>query len=111
VAGPALGVLAAGCMRVCRDRATGAVISHAGTWYAAIWIVIAVARLFFGRGANHLFTAQLAAWGTEYHVTLAALTGSLISCSVAMLLARTGSLAVRARSIRSVASPALAYAG
>jgi hypothetical protein len=69
-----------------------------------------VARLFFGYGANHLFTAQLAAGGTEYHVTLAALTDSLIFCSAAMLLARTGSLAVRARRTRSVASPAPAYA-
>jgi hypothetical protein len=60
VAGLALGVLAAGCMRVSRDRATGAVISHAGTWYAAIWIVVAVAWLLFGHGANHLSTAQLA---------------------------------------------------
>jgi hypothetical protein len=39
VAGLALGVLAAGCMRVSRDRATGAVISHSWTWHAAIWIV------------------------------------------------------------------------
>jgi hypothetical protein len=67
-------------------------------------------RLFFDYGANYLCTAQLAAWGTEYHVTLAALTDSRVFFSVAMLLARSGSLAVRGRRIRSVTSPAPAYA-
>jgi hypothetical protein len=109
-AGLALGVLVAACMRVSRDRETGTVTSYAGTGYAAIWIVVAAARLFFDYGASYLFTAQLAAWGTGYHVTLAALTDSLIFFSVAMLLARTSSLAVRARHIRTVTSHAPAYA-
>ena len=108
-AGLALGLLAAACMRVSRDRETGTVASHAGIGYAAIWVVVSAARLFFDYGANHLFTAQLTAWAIASHVTIAALTDSLIFFSVAMLLARTGSLAARARRARPVTSRTPAY--
>jgi hypothetical protein len=104
-AGAAVGVLAAACMSVRRDQQTGTVTSHAAVAYAAIWILVSGARLFFDYGSNHLFTAQLVHFGITHQITVAALTDSLIFFSLAMLLARTGALAVRARRARAVQVP------
>ena len=112
LAGAAVGVIAAACMRVRRDQQTGTVTSHAGVAYAAIWVLVSGARLFFDYGSNHLFTAQLVHFGITYQISLAALSDGLIFFSLAMLLARTGALAARARRARtlqvSVAGHALA---
>ena len=109
-AGAVVGVLAAACLRVRRDQRAGTVISHAGLAYAAIWVLVCGARLFFDYGANHLFTAQLARFGITYQISLAALTDSLIFFSLAMLLARTGALAARARRARTVLVPVADHA-
>jgi hypothetical protein len=105
-AGAVVGVLAAACLRVRRDQRAGTVISHAGAGYAAIWILVSAARLFFDYGSNHLFTGQLVQFGITHQITLAALTDSLIFFSLAMLMARTAALAVRARRVRAVPAPA-----
>jgi hypothetical protein len=107
--GLALGVLAAACMRVSRDRQSGMVTSHAGAAYAAIWVAVTAARLFFDYGSNHLFTTQLVHWGMANQITVGVLTDSLIFFSVAMLLGRTGSLAARATRARALPAAA-AYA-
>jgi hypothetical protein len=109
-AGVAVGVLAAACLRVRRDQQAGTVTSHAGVAYAAIWILVSGARLFFDYGSNHLFTAQLVNFGITHQISLAALTDSLIFFSLAMLLARTGALAVRARRARTLPLPVADHA-
>jgi hypothetical protein len=109
-AGAVLGLAAAACMRVRRDQRTGAVTAHAGAAYAAIWIAVSAGRLFFDYGANHLFTAQLFSFGMARHITVAALTDSLIFLSLAMLLTRTAALAVRARRTPAAEAPAQATA-
>jgi hypothetical protein len=109
-AGAAVGVLAAVCMRVRRDQQAGTVTSHAGAAYAAIWILVSGARLFFDYGSNHLFTAPLVHFGITHQISLAALTDSLIFFSLAMLLARTGALAARARRARSLPVPVADHA-
>jgi hypothetical protein len=96
-AGALVGLLAAAFLRVRRGQQAGAVTSRGGAAYAAVWILVSAARLFFDYGSNHLFTARLVQFGIAHQITLAALTDSLIFFSLAMLLARTLSLAVRAR--------------
>ena len=96
-AGLALGVAASFLMRVSADPATGRAVTAGGRAYAAFWIVIVAARVYFAYGAQHVFSAQLGSWLYASHVTVDGLTAALIFFSVAMLLGRTGALAIRAR--------------
>jgi hypothetical protein len=107
-AGIALGVFAAALMRVFADPATGRPASRGGLPYATFWTMIAAARLYFAYGAQHVFSRSLGEWLYTNHVTVDALTAALIFFSVAMLLGRTGALALRAR---RVAARADAQAG
>jgi hypothetical protein len=98
-AGLALGLLAASLMSVFVDDRSGKVATHAGLPYALLWIAVVGARIYFAYGAQHVFSAQLDHWGMVNHITVNALTDALIFLAVAMLLARTGALAARARRI------------
>ena len=96
-AGLALGVLASFLMRVSADAATGKAVTFGGRAYAAFWIAVVAARVYFTYGAQHVFSRQLGTWLYASHVTVDGLTAALIFFSVAMLLGRTGALAIRAR--------------
>jgi hypothetical protein len=99
LAGIALGVLAASLMRVFADPATGRPATRGGLPYCLFWVAIVAARLFFAYGAQHVFSRQLGEWLSTNHVTVDALTAAIIFFSVAMLLGRTGALALRARQL------------
>lgn len=100
VAGVLLGLAAASLIRVRREPATGRLVTRAGAIYAAFWIVIIAARSCFSVGAEHWFNHALATWMANHQVTGAAITDTLILMAVAMTLARTLSLAVRANEVR-----------
>ena len=99
LAGIALGVLAAALLRVSADQVTGRPLSRGGLPYAIFWVVIVAARLYFAYCAQHVFSQSLGEWLNTNHVTVDALTAALIFFSVAMLLGRTGALALRARRV------------
>ena len=98
-AGLALGVLAASLMRVVPGERPGSAVTHAGAPYALLWITVVGARIFFDYGAQHMFRAALGHWLMTTQIGENALIDSLIFLSVAMMLARTGTLAVRARRV------------
>ena len=97
LAGIALGVLAASLLRVFTDPASGRPATRGGLPYCLFWVVIVAARLYFAYGSEHVFSRQLGQWLYTSHISADALTAAIIFFSVAMLLGRTGSLALRAR--------------
>jgi hypothetical protein len=99
VAGVLLGLTAASLMTLRREPATGRVVTRAGAAYAALWIAVIAARSCFSIGAVHWFNHPLATWMANHQVTAAAITDTLIIMAVAMTLARTATLALRANQI------------
>ena len=100
-AGLVLGVLAASFLRVFADPGTGWAMTRGGIAYAAFWIVVVGARLYFAYGSQHVFGPQLGSWLVSNRITVDALTDGLIFFSVAMLIGRTGALAARVRQLRA----------
>jgi hypothetical protein len=100
VAGVLLGAAAASLISVRRQPETGRLVTRAGTAYAALWSAVIAARSCFSIGAVHWFNHPLASWMLNHNVTAAAITDTLVIMAVAMTLARTVGLAVRADHIR-----------
>jgi hypothetical protein len=115
IAGIAAGVLgglaAAALMRVYRSPQTGQPVSAAGWPYALLWTVIVGARAAFSYGAAHWFTGSLVSWAIANQVSQAAITDGLIFMAVAMVIVRTGGLAVRASRFPSAAHAPAVHAG
>jgi hypothetical protein len=100
VAGILLGLIAARMMTIRRNPETSRIVTRAGAAYATFWIAVIAARSLFSIGAIHWFSQPLATWMANHQVTGAAITDTLIIMAVAMTLARTIGLGVRANEIR-----------
>lgn len=96
-AGALLGALAGSLLQVTYDREAGRPVSWAGAPYALVWVAVTAGRIYFTYGASHVFSHQLGGWLVAERVSVGGLTDSLIFVSIAMLLGRTGILAVKAR--------------
>lgn len=91
--GIVLGVAAGMIFGVFRG-ADGLPRSQAGTAYAALWIVVACARIGFSFATSH--SHQLQVWLFTRHMTADAITVALIFMAAGMLMLRTATLYLRA---------------
>ena len=95
-----LGLVAGTLIRVELDPNTGQPFSRAGAPYLALWTGVIIARMLFAYGAQHWFAQGLGRFLFTNHITVGALTDSLIFMAIAMVLARTAALWVRAHARR-----------
>ena len=58
------------------------------------------ARLWFAYASNHDIRVPLGTWMFAHHLTSSALVDAFIFLALAMVLTRSGSLAVRSRALR-----------
>jgi hypothetical protein len=98
-AGVVGGLVALSLFRVYRSPRTGKPVSSAGWPYALLWLLVIGARAAFSYGCFHWFARQLADWCVAHQVTADAITDGLIFMAVAMVVIRTGGLAVRAAAL------------
>jgi len=93
VLGIGLGLAAASLFRVYRDK--DSLWSQAGIAYAALWTVVVGARLMFVYATNH--SRAVDRWITTQRLTADSITDALLFMAIAMVLARTAGLRIRAR--------------
>jgi len=74
--------------------------SYAWIPYALLWMAVVGARLWFAYAANHGIRVPLGTWMLAHQLTTGALMDGFIFLALAMVLTRTGSLAVRSRALR-----------
>jgi hypothetical protein len=89
--------LAAGAIFAVFRGADGFPRSQAGLRYAMLWVAVIGARLGFAYATSHSRSLQV--WLGTHHITSDALTVALILMAAGMLLARTGTLMLRARAL------------
>jgi hypothetical protein len=98
VAGVALGLLAVFFMKVSVDT-SGQAWTDAGLPYAAIWIVIAAARLIIIYGSQHWFTQDLGMFLINNHISVNAFADSIIFLAIAPVVANRLAILIRVRKI------------
>jgi hypothetical protein len=77
------------------------VVSRAGAGYAALWIAVTAARLWFAYAAQHEFPVQLGHFLAAHQLSATALTNAFIFLSIGMDLFRSVLLAGRSWGVRS----------
>jgi hypothetical protein len=100
IAGVLLGLAAHLFMSVGFDPAkgkNGRAVSWAGFGYAVFWALVFAARLVFVYGTEHWFARSLGQFLVAHQLSATGLTDALLFMAVAMALARSTLLAVRAR--------------
>jgi hypothetical protein len=100
--GAVLGVVAGLLVRVRQDRA-GAVVTHAGAGYAALWAAVIGGRMTFAYGADHRYPAAIGRFSMTHQITGADVwTAAFVMMALAMVLVRVVVTAVSARTARPV---------
>jgi len=107
--GIVLGLVAAALMRVYADG--GRPYSYAALPYALLWVAVIGARLWFAYASNHDIRVPVGTWMYAHQLTTSALIDAFVFLALAMVLTRTGSLAVRSRALRRAPAAELAAAG
>jgi hypothetical protein len=96
-AGAALGVAAALLMRVERDGVTGRIVTQAGAAYAALWLAVLGGRLAFAWAAENVWRQPVGQFSIEHQITsTAAWTAAFVLMALAMVIARTAVVGIRA---------------
>ena len=107
LAGVAFGLLAAACVRVGRDAATGRLVLRAGLAYAAVWVLAFGGRIAFGWAARTVWRDAVMQFSLAHQITgAAAWTAAFVLMAVAMVATRTVVLLVRVLLVTR-AAPAL----
>jgi len=105
-----LGLAAAALMRV-YTAPNSHPYSYAWIPYALLWVVVVGTRLWFGYAANHNLRIPVGTWMYVHHLTTSALIDAFIFLALAMVLTRTGSLAVRSHALRGTPPATLPATG
>jgi hypothetical protein len=96
LAGLALGLLAAACVRVERDARTGRLMLRAGLAYAAVWVLAFGGRLAFGWAAQGVWRDAVVQFSIAHQITgAAAWTAAFVLMAIAMVATRTAVLLLR----------------
>jgi hypothetical protein len=90
------GLLAASLVRIERDSLSGRVMTSAGVGYAVVWLVVLGGRLAFGYLAQHGWSAQVRQFSIDHALTVNAWTAAFVMMALAMVVARTASIGLRA---------------
>lgn|GEM_PF-1720638 len=96
-----LGSGAAMLMRVEPDADTGSMVTVAGAPYAAVWIVVAIARLMFTYESTHSisFGRALGTFLINNQISVTALADAIIFVGFAMMVANRAVLLIRSRRV------------
>jgi|ERR1043165_903319 hypothetical protein len=91
------GIVAAQFLAVERT-ADGRVMTRGGLGYAVVWAVLSAARVVFAYGAEHWFPEGIVRFSIEYSISgQDTYANAFLFMALAMVLARSGALLVRAR--------------
>ena len=99
--GIVLGVAAAALMRVYTGT-DGRRYSYAWIPYALLWVAVVGSRLWFAYASSYqsYIRVPVGTWMFAHQLTTSAFTDAFVFLALAMVLTRTGSLAVRSRALR-----------
>ena len=98
--GVVLGVVAGLLVRV-RADGSGALVTHAGAGYAALWVAVIGGRVAFAYGADHWFPSAIGRFSITHQITGAdAWTAAFVLMALAMVLVRVVTTAAAARAAR-----------
>jgi hypothetical protein len=108
--GIVLGIAAAALMRVYAGD-DGRRYSYAWLPYALLWVAVVGTRLWFAYASNHDLRVPVGTWMLAHQLTTSAFIDAFVFLALAMVLTRTGSMAVRSHALRGTPPATLPATG